>query len=100
MSSATGPRLSSCPDSPLRGPGGPRLDPPFPSAMAAVHRRFGRLTNWRGSISSLSAATAALLHPQQREGEAFLSADAPESFMPPLTVLARPVVPRDFLSNE
>jgi len=51
----------SCPDSPLRGPGGPRLVPPFPGAMAAVHRRFGRLTNWRGSIAAVSAATTALL---------------------------------------
>jgi hypothetical protein len=37
------------------------VDPPFPGAMAAAHRRFGRLTNWRGSITTLSAATTALL---------------------------------------
>jgi large subunit ribosomal protein L13 len=37
------------------------LDPPFPGAKAAVRRRFGRLTNWRGSITTLSAATTALL---------------------------------------
>jgi large subunit ribosomal protein L13 len=31
--------------------------------MAAVHREFGRLTNWRGSITTVSAVPVALLLP-------------------------------------